>query len=74
MKDAVRLSLAILFLSAAVTGAQEKPPPKPPKRHQGEGRVYEKKISASIVPAKSWEQGKSVSGAYLVFRGPADDR
>jgi len=74
MKNAAKFALAALLLSATALRADDKPPPKPPKRHQGEGRVYEKKISASIVPPKGWEQGKNVSGAYLIFRGPADDR
>src|SRR5262245_25334416 len=74
MKNAAKLTLAVLVLSATTARAEDKPPPKPPKRHQGEGRVYEKKISASIVPPKTWEQGKNVSGAYLIFRGPVDDR
>lgn len=64
--------LAVLF--AAIACGEDKPAPKPPKRHQGEGRIYEKKISASIVAPKGWEQGKNVSGSYLIFRGPPDER
>jgi hypothetical protein len=73
MKTLIRLAAA-LFVGVGAAWADDKPAPKPPKRHQGEGRIYEKKIGVSIVPPKGWEQGKNTSGAYLLFRGPADDR
>jgi hypothetical protein len=73
MKNAAKIMLAALFVAAGVR-AEDKPAPKPPKRHQGEGRIYEKKITASFVPAKDWEQGKNVTGSYLIFRGPANER
>jgi hypothetical protein len=74
------ISTAVVLAFLTTVHGDDKPkddkpkPPPPPKRHQGDGRIYEKKISASIVPPGGWTQGKSSGGAYLIFRGTGADR
>jgi hypothetical protein len=52
--------------------ADEKPA-EAPKRHRGEGRVYEKAIRASLIPPSGWDRTEDEGGARLMFRGPAGD-